>query len=174
MKKQIAKNQNIKILDGKTKREAPKGKQAGLIFCDICNAVYYKKSWHHALGTELKKIKETAPIRFTQCIACAMITRGEFEGEIIIENSTEKIRTELLPLIKSFCKRAYEHDPMDRLIAIKKEGGVLRVTTTENQLAVRLTKKIKEVFKKGEVVTIHYSPKPSAVARIKIVFKGKE
>ena len=44
-------------------------------------------------------------------------------------------------------------DPMDRLIDIKKSGKMLTITTTENQLALKLAKKIKEVFKKVDMAT---------------------
>ena len=170
MQNRIARNKNIKILDGKTRRETPRGALTGIIFCKVCKAVYYKKSWHHNLEEGLKKIKETAPVHFTTCVACDMVARGEFEGEIIIENVPPKIKTDLTHLAESFGKRAYEKDPMDRVIAITREGSGMRITTTENQLAVKLAKKINEAFKgKAKIL---YSAKPSAVARIKISFEN--
>ncbi len=58
---------------------------------------------------------------------------------------------------------------------LKKTKIGLEITTTENQLAVKLAKKIKDTFKPacaGRKVDmkISYSPAPSDVAYVKIVF----
>ncbi len=59
---------------------------------------------------------------------------------------------------------------MDRLINLKKTEGGFIATTTENQLAVKLAKKIKDVFKKVDY-KISYSSSPSDVAYITLNFK---
>ncbi len=159
---------NIELRPSRTeKHEIPKGK-LGLVFCRECNAVYYKKSWHHNLRN-YKNLCEDLPIKFSMCLACKMIKNKQFEGRIEIINMPLKISDDLIRLVKSFCRRAYERDPMDRLIKIKdiKEGVIL--TTTENQLAVRLAKKIKQTFKKVEM-KISYSSSPSDVAYVKLMF----
>lgn len=147
----------------------PKGK-LGLVFCRECDCVYYKKSWHHNLR-HLKKLRENLPVRFAVCPACLMIKNKQFEGQIEIINIPLKISEELISFIKLFCRRAYERDPMDRLIGIKNIKGGLEATTTENQLAVKLAKKIKQTFKKAEM-KISYSPSPSDVAYVKLVFRN--
>jgi len=160
---------NIELFEPRTeKREIPKGK-LGLVFCSECNAVYFKKSWHHNLRN-YKNLREDLPIKFAVCPACQMIKNKQFEGEIIIENAPSKIQNELINLIKSFCRRAYEKNPMHRLIEIKNSPRGIRITTTENQLAVKLAKKIKEVFKKAEM-KISYSSAPSDVVYIKLEFR---
>ncbi|MEE8131470.1 MAG: NMD3-related protein [Candidatus Paceibacterota bacterium] len=149
------------------KREIPKGK-LGLVFCKECNSVYYKKSWHHNLRY-LKKLRENLPIKFAICPACKMLKNRQFEGQIEIANIPQKISKELVNLIKSFCRRAYQRDPMDRLISIKNTKEGIIITTTENQLAVRLAKKIKQTFKKVKM-KISYSSAPSDVVYVKLVF----
>ena len=100
-----------------------------------------------------------------------MIKDKEFEGQLTISGLPPDLKTDLIQLIKNFCQRAFERDPMDRLIGIKTESDGLTITTTENQLAVKLAKKIKEVFNKYKVqIKISYSPEPSDVAYIKINF----
>jgi len=161
-----------KIILPRTERnEFPKGK-TGLILCKDCNAVYYKKSWHRNLRN-YKNLNENLPIKFSLCSACKMIQNKQFEGEIIIKNIPSKIFSELEHLIITFSRRAYERDPMDRLIAIKKNKSEMAITLTENQLAVKIAKKIKDTFKSAKWridMKISYSPQPSAAAYVKLEF----
>ena len=158
------------ILPRTEAREISKGK-SGLVFCKACEAVYYKKSWHRNLR-DYKNLKENLAVKFSLCPACEMIKNRQFEGEIIIENVPAKIKSDLINLAKAFSKRAFERDPMDRLIDIKETKEELRITMTENQLAVRLAKKIKETFKKAEL-KITYSPEPSDMVYIKLTFDSQ-
>ena len=157
------------VLSHTEEHEIPKGK-LGLIFCKDCNAVYYKKSWHHNLRN-YKNLRENLPIKFFLCPACKMIKNRQFEGEIIIKNIPSKIFSEIEHLTTTFSRRAYERDPIDRLIAIKKNKNEMVITVTENQLAVKIAKKIKDTFKKVDI-KISYSPSPSDVAYVKLEFKS--
>ncbi len=179
IKKNLVKKERLEVYEPRTeKREFPRGK-LGLVLCPSCNAAYYKKSWHRNLRN-YKNLREDLPVKFAVCPACKMIKNKQFEGEIIIQNAPAKIQNELTNLIKSFSRRAYERDPMHRLIEIKNIGvnqrtnqrqsaSTLRITVTENQLAVKLAKKIKEVFKKVNY-KVSYSPSPSDVVYIKMEF----
>jgi hypothetical protein len=105
-----------------------------------------------------------------------MIKNKEFEGQLTISNFPPALETDLTKLIRNFCQRAYERDPMDRLISINQlknqhKSASLVITLTENQLAVKLAKKIKEVFKKAKI-EISYSPAPSDVVYIKLTFNN--
>src|SRR3989344_2153907 len=77
----------------------------GVIFCEKCGIVYYKKSWHHSL-LNLKSIKEEAPVKFVLCPACQMVKNRQFEGGVSIFNVPKKLETELLNFIEGFCRRA--------------------------------------------------------------------
>ena len=149
------------------KKEFPLGEK-GVIVCPVCHSVYYKKSWHHPnLNSKFKILNSKIQL----CPACRMIEDKEFEGQLTISGFPPDLKMDLIQLIKNFCQRAFERDPMDRLIGIKTESDGLTITTTENQLAVKLAKKIKEVFNKYKVqIKISYSPEPSDVAYIKINF----
>ncbi len=149
------------------KKEFPLGEK-GIIVCPVCHSVYYKKSWHH---NQNKDSNAKPQIAKKLCPACQMIKDKEFEGQLVINNFPSNPKTDLIKLIKNFCQRAFERDPLDRLIDIQTKSGNLIITTTENQLAVKLAKKIKEVFNKYKVqIKISYSPEPSDVAYIKINF----
>jgi len=156
-------------------RERTEGQEFGLakknyLLCPVCLAIYHEKSWHHRLdgaaaGLEGKKLA------FKLCPACDMIAARQYEGRLIIENVPARLQGELFNLIQSFSRKAYEKDCQHRLIAITRNGhGNWLVTTTENQLATKLGKKIGEVFN-GTDVKISYSRQPDDVERIKINFK---
>ena len=142
----------------------------GVIFCEKCGIVYYKKSWHHSL-LNLKSIKEEAPVKFVLCPACQMIKNKQYEGRIVIKNVPEKSGVKLEELINEFCRRAYDRDPMDRLIEIKKSHStssgqaVWEVTTTENQLANKLAQKIKSSFS-GVKTKTKFNKEPSDVVEV--------
>lgn len=157
------------------KKEFPSGEK-GAIFCLVCRSVYYKKSWHHALKQSLTRGKsslkaKTYKLKTILCPACQMIKDKEFEGQLVIGGFPANLKSDLVQLIKNFCQRAFERDPMDRLINIKTDKSGLVVTVTENQLAVKLAKKIKEAFNKYKIrIKISYSPEPSDTAYIKLNF----
>lgn len=167
------KQYKIKLPVGAGENDKISKTKAGLVFCKKCDCVFYKKSWHRNLRN-YKNLKENLPVNHSLCPACRMLKNKQFEGEIIIKNAPLKIVNDLKHLTESFCKKAFKRDPMDRLIEIedkipRKSASVIRITTTENQLAVKLAKKIKETFKKAEV-KITYSPSPSDVVYITIEF----
>jgi hypothetical protein len=75
-------------------------------------------------------------------------------------------------LVAAFNARAQRRDPQDRIIDIEQVKGGYRITTTEDQLAVRIAKKIKGVFNKVNL-HISYSREPYEVARINVKFLAK-
>lgn len=130
----------------------------------IPKSILFKNRQNLARGVLKNKI-------FQRCGACQMIKNKQFEGEIIIKNPPAKNFRELVNLVKAFSRRAYERDPMDRLIEIKNADGELRITATENHLAVKLAKKIQQVFKPS-TTKISYSSSPSDVVYIKLEFRS--
>mgnify|MGYP001578920250 CR=1 FL=1 len=163
---------NIELPAPRTGKKEFSFGEKGIVSCPGCQSVYYQKSWHHSKNLKFK-IKN---LKLKLCPACQMIRNKEFEGQLTISNFPPALETDLTKLIRNFCQRAYERDPMDRLISINQlknqhKSASLIVTTTENQLAVKLAKKIKEVFNKNKVqIKISYSPEPSDAVYIKINF----
>ncbi len=149
--------------------EFGRGKK-GMVMCKECRSVYYKKSWRHGWEEVKPKADKDYPVKFVLCPACAMVKNKQFEGELKIIGAPETRRKELINLIKNFGKRAYERDPLDRLIEIQEKSSALLVTTTENQLAQKLARKIKDAFKRVKTKT-SYSPEPSDVVYIEVVFE---
>lgn len=159
-----------KFTPRKEKHEFPKG-EYGIEMCKYCGAVYYKKGWQRALKNH-GKILAKFPIKKVICPADKMIQNKQFEGEIIIKNIPEKIKNELINLAKDFGERAFQRNNQHRIINIKIPRGSVSsqrssavITTTENQMALQLAKKIKNTFKKASL-KISYSPAPSDVVYV--------
>lgn len=154
------------------KHEFPKGK-GGILACPICGAFYFKKKWQHELQVKKGNIIRR-PIKKSICPADLLIKNKQFEGKITIENIPAKITNELVNLINLFGKTAFERDNQHRIIAIKKiDKNSIIITTTENQMALQLAKKIKNTFKK-DVMKISLSPQPSDVVYIRLKFRNEK
>lgn len=165
----------------KEEQEFGPGKK-DILVCRKCNAVYYFKSWHHRLD-DYPYLKESKQLKFGLCPACQMINDNRFEGEIIIEGCfLKEDKILIINTIKNIGKEGFKRDPEDRIIKIEEKQiskkdlkkmkeeterkDQIHVLTTENQLAVRIAKKIAETFKGS--MNISYSKKEST-ARIKVI-----
>jgi len=144
--------------------------QKGIIVCNQCYNTYVKKQWHKPGSQAIdKKHISGQNVRFSLCPACTMVKNHSYEGEIIIKKVPLKYQAELINLITGYDARAQKRDPQDRVIEIKKQKDEYRLTTTENQMAVKLSKQIKSVFNKVDV-SISYAKEPHAVSRVKVTF----
>lgn len=150
----------------KEEQEFGKGK-IDVVMCSNCEAVYYYKSWHHRLA-DYQKLSENKRIKFSVCPACRMIKDKMFEGRVIIRNIARVKKQELLNLIDNIGERAFKRDPMDRIIKIKNSPAELEILTTENQLAISISKQVKRAFK-GKM-EIKWSQNES-VARVILILK---
>jgi len=78
--------------------------------------------------------------------------------------------SELANLIHSYGRKSYLRDPQDRLVSVRQQGDTMEVTMTDNQLAVRLAKKIKEVFSKVTLAISHSGEQyESQFARLRFI-----
>ena len=174
------------------KEEAEFGKgEKDILVCKKCGAFYWYKSWHHSL-LDYPELEEEKRIKFVLCPACKMILEKKYEGEIILKGVPEDFKEEIKRLIKNYGERAFRKDPMDRIISLRErkisrasaeerrragsrkevEGGrEIRVLTTENQLAIRLAKKINRVFGGKLKTSISYSHQEDTVRIIINFFK---
>ncbi|PIS39517.1 MAG: hypothetical protein COT33_01525 [Candidatus Nealsonbacteria bacterium CG08_land_8_20_14_0_20_38_20] len=163
--------------------------KTNILICKTCGATYFYKSWRHRL--EDYSGEKSKDIKFTLCPACQMIMAKKFEGEIILENVPDNFKKDIKKLAENFGKRAFEADPMDRVISITEERikrapakekrgaasrkdfegrSYLRILTTENQLARRLAKKINDIFGRKLELSISQSHREDT-SRIRINFE---
>lgn len=175
----------------KDEQEYGPGK-TNILVCEKCQAFYWYKSWHRNLQG-YPKLNENKNIKFTICPACQMIKNKQYEGEILMYNVPSEMVTGIRKLIDGYGQRAFENDPMDRVISVthkkikrvtdeNKRGAesrkefqnksILEIRTTENQMAKRLAKKINEVYRNKFDISISNSKREDA-ARIELTFKGQ-
>ncbi|MEK7134544.1 MAG: NMD3-related protein [Patescibacteria group bacterium] len=143
--------------------------RAGVVMCPNCHSVYFKKAWQKSAEKFLAKRKNGPEVSFKMCPACTMVKRGLYEGIVTIKDAPAKQMAEIIGLVKNFCAHATEKDPMDRLIAIKKDKKFVTITTTENQLAHKLAKHIIKSFKGSRALTL-YGKNDNVTARMEITF----
>lgn len=132
------------------KQEFGSGKKEYQI-CKDCQSAYYDKSWHHDLSGDkhlADKNLDKKQLKFIVCPACMMIKNKQFEGSITIYNTPELIKGELINLVTRMGETARSIDPMDRVSKIKDSKNILEIWTTENQLARKISRKIKSTFPK--------------------------
>lgn len=143
----------------------------GVLVCKRCKNVRFRKAWHERGSNPKEELRlaQKRGVYWTLCPSCRMILDNLYEGEIIVEGLLKELAPEFLNLVKAFGKRALERDPQHRIIEAVKTKRGYRITTTENQLAVKLAKKIKDVFNKIKVEIIH-SEEPYEVGRIRVRF----
>ncbi|RJQ31017.1 hypothetical protein C4572_03035 [Candidatus Parcubacteria bacterium] len=171
---QIFRKKNViklPLLHGQIKREEYGKALEGLWVCKRCRNVRFKKEWHHpgSKAVEELRIGERKGVKFGICPACYMITHGLFEGEIILDDVPKEYHQEIVNLVRSFGREAELRDPQDRIISLTRRKNRFRVATTENQLAVRLAKKIRETYKKAGI-SISHSREPYEVGRVRMSF----
>jgi len=123
---------------------------AGDAVCKRCHAVYFGKHWQTSpkLYAEFKA-RRAAEIL---CGECRQIQQKDgFGGEVILKNITAAEKTEIIQEIKNIGARASRRDPEDQIIKIEDKGKSVRVTTTENQLAISIGKQVDRAHKGGKL-----------------------
>ena len=167
--KQSGKNAGIRRQReaAKNSRSAKEGMSSTLV-CPICNAYYYLKSWHWAapkngslIGGEML------------CPADAMIKNNTFEGKIIISGLPQQYKQEILNTVKNMDKTAQSKDAMDRVIKVTDEKGVITITTTENQLADKIAKKVEAVYRNAFSKSISFPAQTHANVYIEMTWTKK-
>jgi len=119
--------------------------KADFLICPDCSAVYDDKHWKKSL-VEVRDANEQKRISFQRCPACKMIHDRKFEGQVIAEGIPAHRMEEILVRIRHVGDRGRSRDPLDRIIAVRRRGQRIEVTTTENQLAVRVAKEIRDLI----------------------------
>jgi len=101
----------------------------------------------------------------TLCGECRMILEEDgFGGEVRLKNIKAADKIEILREIKNIGERAQRRDPEDQIIKIEDKGKNIRVTTTENQLAVSIGKQIAASRKGGKLqIKLSKEDKPARV-----------
>ena len=132
------------------------GPQAkGIVMCTECHAYYYEKAWHNSLDKFLgdkdpDKFAEQE-VSFASCPACKMKKARAFEGEIVIKLHDASHREDIMNTVHNSDEQARDKNPMDRVLWISDKGDAIHVFTSDNQLAVKIGKKLDSSLKGGKL-----------------------
>lgn len=139
------------------------------IFCPYGEAVYYKKAWHSTAQFFKNPPKLSGKgICFKLCPAHEMLKNKQYEGEVLITNLPAKYEQDVRNLVVNMSKHAMRRDILDRVLSIKSVSGGLRITTSENQLAQKISRKISRTFPKAKTALTR--GREGDVVRIRIDF----
>lgn len=146
-KKQVGKFGPVRFAKRTEKQEFGAGKKEYII-CKNCQIAYYDKRWHHNLSDDkhIEKNIDKKKLNFVLCPACQIIKNKQYEGIIFVYDVPEKIKEEMIHLVKNMGQTAFEIDPLDRVSKIKESKNIIEVWTTENQLAKKIANKLKSTF----------------------------
>lgn len=165
-------NMRIPKRKGEDRNEQWMKAYKGLVACRDCPQMYFNKKWHDSKeNLAVQERLRTHGKKFVVCPACKMVKGKQYEGEVAVNNVPLAFSKELELLIKGFDRRARLRDSQDAIIAIQKNKKGYRILTTENQLAVRLSKKIRDVFRNKVDISISYASEPSEYVKVSVVFK---
>lgn len=160
--------------NGESTHDQYGSKQKGIIECPRCYNVRHKERWYSSFRNLKPTLKLLPPhiAKRELCPACRMVSEHVFEGEVVVGEVPPGYRLEFLRLVRNFGERARAKDPQDRIIAIKKNPKGYHITTTENQLAIRIAKKIRDSFAAVRM-KVSYSEEPYETGRVIVVFEHR-
>lgn len=129
--------------------------------CGVCGAVFFDGHWHRLKSrAPLVWAKREGKVLLGTCEACRIEREAHgpvgAAGEVRIGAVPEPLRRDVLRTIANVGRVAVSRDPEERIISIDEVGRGYLVTTTENQLAVRIGKKLDSAWKGGKLL-IRYS-----------------
>ena len=124
----------------------PARSKSGLVVCKVCGIYFTGKRWVHSTKAKISKTEE-AGTHFTVCPACRMEKDRACEGEVVLRNISPKQKQEVLAVIRRCHAIAFARDPLERVLRVEERGKTTRVLTSENQLAVRIGRELKQAFK---------------------------
>lgn len=127
----------------------------GLVLCKNCDGAFFKKSWHHRADLHLS-LEEENKATFKLCPACQMEKDKKFEGEIHISDIPKEKWIDFKNTILNSGDLGRKRDPEDRILTLEEsfKEGKIHITTSENQLAIEIAKKLESSFgAKTEIIT---------------------
>ncbi len=139
----------------------------GYLLCPEGKEVYFQKSWRPNLES-IPELNENMSVKFELCPVHQMMKDRQYEGEVVVENVDQLKQEELVNLIKNRGEEAERRDTMHRILKIEQKSGIIRVETSENQLAQKIGKAIESHYKKAEL-KIQQDGEPSDVVHIRVV-----
>lgn len=124
--------------------------------CTECHAIYQRRHWFFD-DTAYARETENPGTHKVSCPACQKIRDRYAEGRLTLEAGAflRKHKNEILHLIRNEEDQAKGLNPLGRIIEITEEKGTITVTTTNEKLAQRIGRLLRNAYQ-GKT-TYHWS-----------------
>ena len=117
----------------------PRRSPTGMLYCQGCGAVYFRRRWTLTPPAEVRDWAEFREgVRPAACPACRKIGQHYPSGELRLAGVTRKESAEILHVLRNAEKTARANNPLERIMKITMKGSEWTVTTTTENLAQRL------------------------------------
>jgi NMD protein affecting ribosome stability and mRNA decay len=116
--------------------------------CTGCRAIFRRRHW--LLDEETyRRLAVRRDTRRLVCPACRKIRDGYYEGEVTLAAGAflDAHEAEIRNLIRNEEERARGINPLERIVAVRKEDGRMVVTTTNEKLAQRIGRELRKAFR---------------------------
>lgn len=134
----------------------PRRSPKGMLYCQGCGAVYFRRRWTLTPPAEVRDWAEFRDgVRTVLCPACRKIVDRYPSGEVLLAGVTREESGEILHLLRNAEKTARANNPLERIMEIARKKSEWKVTTTTENLAQRLGRCLKKA--RGGKVTYRWS-----------------
>jgi len=124
--------------------------------CTGCQALYQRRHWFFGPDPYFRETMQPTT-RMVLCPACQKIRDRYAEGRVTLRPSPflASHKEEILHLIRNEEERAKGFNPLERIVEISESDGSVVVTTTNEKLAQRIGRVLKNAYR-GQT-TYHWS-----------------
>lgn len=115
--------------------------------CTGCQAVYQRRHWFFDHDTYVRETMQPTT-RLVLCPACQKIRDSYAEGQVTLQPSAflSAHKDEIVRLIHNEEDRAKGMNPLERIVALKESEDSVVITTTNEKLAQRIGRALKNAF----------------------------
>jgi NMD protein affecting ribosome stability and mRNA decay len=124
--------------------------------CTECKALYQRRHWFFDADAYMRETMQPTT-RMVLCPACQKIRDRYAEGQVTLRTSSFLVahKDEVLRLVHNEEERAKGINPLERIVELKESDNEIIVTTTNEKLAQRIGRALKQSFQGA--TTYHWS-----------------
>jgi NMD protein affecting ribosome stability and mRNA decay len=113
--------------------------------CPECHAISRKKRWYLDEAEYVLLARTGVVLR--RCPACRKIADGFPSGVLTLRGRfLVTHHDDLLAIVRNEERRARETNPLERIMGIREENGIVEILTTDEKLAQRIGREIRKAY----------------------------